>query len=64
VLKRERIRGERAAIEKHEYIGREVRETMRRSKGALPEDLPVEPHIKEVRKRLSPTRKLAKPKDQ
>lgn len=52
VLKREGIRGERAAIQKHESVGREVRETMRRSKGTLPEKLPIEPHIKEVRGRL------------
>jgi DNA-damage-inducible protein D len=61
VIKRERVKGERAAIQKHESIGREVRETMRRSKGTLPEELPVEPHIKEIRKRLNPPpRKIGK----
>jgi DNA-damage-inducible protein D len=60
VITRERVRGERAAIRKHESVGKEVRETIRRSRGTLPEALPVEPHIKEVRKRLAPTRRIEK----
>lgn len=57
VLRRDHISGERQAIVKHEQVGREVRDTMRRSKGTLPEKLPVEGHIKEVRKRVEATAK-------
>jgi DNA-damage-inducible protein D len=57
VINGERVRGERAAIQKHESVGKEVRETILRSKGTLPEALPIEPHIKEVHKRLAPAKK-------
>lgn len=61
VISRKGVRGERAAIHKHESVGKEVRDTILRSKGTLPEALPVEPHIKEVRKRLAPkTRQIVK----
>lgn len=54
VLKRERIRSEREAILRHESVGREVRDTIERSRGTLPEALPIEPHIKEARNRVDP----------
>jgi DNA-damage-inducible protein D len=52
VLSREKITEERTAIQKHEDVGKEVRKTMLRTKGTLPEELPIEPHIAEVRKRI------------
>jgi DNA-damage-inducible protein D len=47
------IRGEGAAIAINERVGKEVRETMRREGATLPEKLPIEPPIAEVRKRLA-----------
>lgn len=51
-LKREGIRGEQAAIQAHQQVGREVRTAIERIGGTMPENLPPEEHIKEVRKRL------------
>jgi DNA-damage-inducible protein D len=51
-LKRESIRGEQSAIHAHQQVGREVRAAIQRIGGAMPEDLPAEEHIKDVRKRL------------
>jgi hypothetical protein len=39
--------------EDNERVGKEVRETMRKEGATLPEDLPVEPPIAVVRKRLA-----------
>jgi hypothetical protein len=47
------IKGEAAAIAINQRIGHEVRETMRKEGATLPENLPVEPPISEVRKRLA-----------
>lgn len=44
----------------HLTIGREVRETIRKIGGELPENLPPERHIKEVKKELKKISKLAK----
>lgn len=47
------IKGEAAAVVVNERVGKEVRETMRKEGATLPEDLPVEPPIAVVRKRLA-----------
>ena len=47
------IRGEAAATAVNERVGRKVRETMRKEGATLPENLPIEPPISEVRKRLA-----------
>jgi DNA-damage-inducible protein D len=47
------IRGEAAAVVVNERVGKEVRETMRKEGATLPENLPVEPPIAVVRKRLA-----------
>jgi len=47
-LVRDRIAGERQAIETHRKVGEEVRGTIRRLGGTMPEDLPAEPPIKKV----------------
>lgn len=57
-LARERIRGERLAIDAHETVGREVRAAIKRIGGTMPEDIPADEHIKVVEKRL----KAAPPK--
>jgi DNA-damage-inducible protein D len=59
------IKGEGAAISLNQRIGDQVRQTMKREGAPLPENLPVEPPISEVRKRLAHEAKtaLAEPKD-
>jgi DNA-damage-inducible protein D len=47
------IRGEASAISVNERVGREVRATMKKEGATLPENLPTEPPISEVRKRLA-----------
>lgn len=53
------IKGEPEAIALNQRIGHEVRETMRKEGATLPENLPVEPPISEVRKRLAKVSKAA-----
>jgi DNA-damage-inducible protein D len=43
------IRGQEAAIKTHRTVGREVRETIKKIGGPMPEDLPSEPHIKKLK---------------
>jgi DNA-damage-inducible protein D len=54
-LARERIQGERRAIEAHEQVGREVRKAIKKIGGTMPEQIPAAEPIKEVRKRLKKT---------
>jgi DNA-damage-inducible protein D len=53
VIKTQGIRSETAAISLNQKIGQEVRQTMKREGVTLPEDLPIEPPISEVKKRLA-----------
>jgi DNA-damage-inducible protein D len=48
VIVREGVRGEQATILKNEDVARRVREVIAQSGSALPEDLPIEPPIKEI----------------
>jgi len=57
-LAREGVRTEQQAIKTHEQVGMEVRNTIRRIGGTLPENIPPAEHIKQVEKRV----KGAKPK--
>jgi DNA-damage-inducible protein D len=47
-LQRKAVRGEEAAKEEHKRVGREVRQTIRRLGGTMPEDLPAEPSLKKL----------------
>jgi DNA-damage-inducible protein D len=47
-LRRERIKGENAAIHTHRKVGEAVRDTIRQLGGMMPEDLPREPSIKKL----------------
>lgn len=47
-LVRDRVHGERNAIDTHQQVGREVRETIKRLGGTMPEALPREPSIKRL----------------
>jgi DNA-damage-inducible protein D len=60
-IKRENIHGEEPAISAHAQVGREVRQTIERLGNTMPEDLMIEPPIKEIEKRLGPA--LAVPSD-
>jgi len=51
-LVRDKIKGEVAAIKTHENVGREIRQTIKKLGGRMPEDEKVEVPIKDVVKRL------------
>ena len=51
-LERERIQGERAAMQTHQGVGEEVRAAIKRIGGVLPENLPIEEPIENLKKRL------------
>lgn len=57
-LKREKIKGQSAAEDAHEEVGKAVRQTIKDLGGTMPEDEEALDHIKEARKRL----KAAEPK--
>jgi DNA-damage-inducible protein D len=51
-LKQENIKNQKDAIETHEAVGREVRATIAKIRGTLPENIPPAEPIKNVEKRL------------
>jgi len=55
------IRGEGAAIDEHHRAGREVRQAMQRIGKTMPEDLPAEPHIRDIKKQLKASKKKLLP---
>lgn len=57
-LIKEDIRGERLASRVHNMVGRKVRKTIKDIGGVLPEDLPIEKHIKELKQDLRKQKKL------
>ena len=60
----ESVRGENEAVKLHGKIGREVRETIRKINGTMPENLAAEPHIKSIKKKIkSSTGKILKSND-
>lgn len=58
-IRRENIQGEERAIRAHADVGAEVRKAIARVGNTMPEDLPPEPPIKEIEKRLKPLKKLS-----
>ena len=54
----EKADSEKTAIELHKQVGKEVRETMKRTGKTLPEDLPTEPSIKKIESELKKQKKL------
>jgi DNA-damage-inducible protein D len=48
VLKKRGVKGDLEARKTHENVGREVRGTIKRLGGTMPEDLPAEPSIKQL----------------
>lgn len=60
VISTQKVLGEQNAINTHREVGKEVRETMIKSQGTLPEDLPPEPDIKKIERETSVIKKLSK----
>jgi DNA-damage-inducible protein D len=59
LLVRERIEGEGSAVDAHRHVGREVRGTIDRLGGTMPEDLPAEESIRPlIQKRRRARRKI------
>jgi DNA-damage-inducible protein D len=65
-LRNDNIQGEQAAIQTHNMIGGKVRQTIRDIGGVLPESIPPEKHIKEVKKELKQLDRkvISAPKDE
>jgi DNA-damage-inducible protein D len=61
VIQRERIRGQEACSKTHEKVGAEVRQTIKTLGNTMPEDLPTEPDIKIIKRRLAKAPKNTKP---
>lgn len=51
-IKKENIKGEKNAAWAHNMVGGKVRQTIKDIGGVLPEDLPAEPHIKQLTKEI------------
>lgn len=56
-LKREGVHTEEGAVTAHGTVGREIRAAVKRMGNAMPENIPAEPPIKEIEKRLSHSRR-------
>ena len=54
--------GEGEAVSVHKKVGEEVRDTIRKLGGTMPESLPLEPSIKRLEK-AKKEKKALKPKD-
>ncbi len=59
-LKRENIKDQRAAMQTHEEVGKEVRSAIAKIGGTLPENIPPAEHIKNVEKRLKSKKPVLK----
>ena len=57
ILQRKNIRGQNAANDTHEKVGTEVRQTIQRLGNTMPENLPTEPNIKVIARRLAKSTK-------
>jgi DNA-damage-inducible protein D len=57
-IRRENISGEQRAIDAHVAVAKEVRAAIVRVGNTTPENLPVEPPIREIEKRLKPIQKI------
>jgi DNA-damage-inducible protein D len=60
-LRREGEVGQRAAEKIHKEVGAAVRDLIKKQGNVLPEDLPAEDHIDDVRKRINPPATEAEP---
>jgi DNA-damage-inducible protein D len=62
VIDREKIRGEQPVIRKNLELAKKVRATMTESGATMPEHLPIEAPISEVKKKIAGQKKLGRPK--
>ena len=53
-IKREHIRGQQKAENTHYNVGKEVRNTIEKLDGTMPEDLPPAPSIKQLKRKVKP----------
>ena len=61
-IKKDKIQGDRAASHTHFMVGGKVRQTIKDIGGVLPEQLPTEKHISEVKKELKYLAKIERKK--
>ncbi|PIU98284.1 DNA damage-inducible protein D, partial [Candidatus Wolfebacteria bacterium CG03_land_8_20_14_0_80_40_12] len=61
-IKKDKIQGDRAASQTHFMVGGKVRQTIKDIGGVLPEQLPPEKHIREVKKELKHFGKIERKK--
>ncbi len=61
-LKREPVNGDLAARQVHREVGQEVRNTIKKLGGTMPEDLPAEPSLKSLARARKTPRKLLRGK--
>lgn len=61
-IKKDKIQGDRAASQTHFMVGGKVRQTIKDIGGVLPERLPPEQHIKQVKKELKHFEKIERKK--
>ena len=61
-IKKDKIQGDRAASHTHYVVGDKVRQTIKEIGGVMPEQLPLEKHIKEVKKELKHLEKIERKK--
>jgi len=53
-LRTQQVKGQKAAEDTHNYVGREIRQTIKKLSGTMPEDLPPAPSIKQLKKQRKP----------
>jgi len=63
VISKEQVKGEARCVQTNKAVGQRVRHAMTESGATLPENLPLEAPIKEVKKRLDEQKKLPGPSD-
>lgn len=56
ILKREKVQGQLAASVTHEMVGAQVREVIKKLGNTMPENLPTEPDIKMIERRVAKAR--------
>lgn len=61
-IKKDKIQGDRAASQTHFMVGGKVRQTIKDIGGVLPEQLPPEKHIKEVKRETKQLEKIERKK--
>lgn len=59
-LRKDKIEGDRAASHAHFMVGGKVRQTIKDIGGTMPENLPAEKHIKEIKREVRQLRKRTK----